>query len=65
MNGLSLCLCLLHIRSKVAKRTRFINTHHFALFLNRWLITHPYDVVDGQFVAKNDFLVIIDIDHSS
>ncbi len=38
------------------------DAYPFAFFAQRGLLTHPYDGIDGELVAKNNLFVVVDID---
>ncbi|CDE63423.1 unknown [Parabacteroides sp. CAG:409] len=64
MNLLSFLLRTLQIRFDFLKRTDFFNTGSFALLFQRRLGSHPDDRINGQFITKDDFAVVIDINDS-
>ena len=64
MDGLSLLYSLVQITDNVGKRTGFGNAHGGSLFVKGGLGTHPYNMVDGQLITENDFLIFVYVDES-
>ena len=64
MDLLSFLLRVLQIRFDFLKRTDFFDPSSFAFFFQRRLGSHPDDRINGQFITKDDFAVIVDIDDS-
>ena len=63
MDGLSLCHGLFDIILEAVQRLGLHDADAEGFLLQCRLSSHPYDVVNREFVAENDFLVVVDVDH--
>ena len=65
MNRLFFCLGRIDIVGEFRHRKSLCNAYSSTFLCNGWLHSCPDDVVDGEFVAKDDCLVVVDIYYSS
>ena len=63
MYRLLLRLCRIDIVGEFRHRKCLCHSHSGTFLCNGWLHTCPDDIVDGEFVAKDYCLVVVDVDY--
>ena len=64
MHRLTFLYGFVQIADNPGGRKRLPNAYPFTLLFQSRLRTHPYNMIDSQFVSENDFFVLIDVNNS-
>ena len=64
MHRLTFLYGFVQIADNPSGRKRLPNAYPFTLLFQSRLRTHPYNMIDSQFVSENDFFVLIDVNDS-
>ena len=65
MDELSFGMCLVDIALQLVHRQHIADAHRLTLVAERRLSACPHDIVDGQFIAKDYFTILVHIDDSN
>ena len=65
MYGLPFIDRFFYILFQLGGRERMIDSYPLRFLVQGGLRSHSNDVVDGEFMAKDDFFILVDIDHGA